>query len=66
MLFRSAGPMLGTDTETVLAEFGFDPAAVAELIGAGVVAVSHGGCPDAAALPVDPDPADGGDVTHVR
>jgi formyl-CoA transferase len=34
-----AGPMLGADTETVLAEFGFDPAAVDELIGAGVVAV---------------------------
>ncbi|HEY3607283.1 MAG TPA: CoA transferase [Pseudonocardiaceae bacterium] len=34
-----AGPMLGADTETVLAEFGFDPAAVDELIGAGIVAV---------------------------
>ncbi len=45
-----AGPMLGADTETVLAEFGFDQASVDELIAAGVVAV--------AAPPTE-------DVTHV-
>lgn len=46
-----AGPMLGADTETVLAEFGFDPAAVDELIGAGVVAVSPGADPEPGGTP---------------
>lgn len=37
----AAGPLLGADTEAVLTESGFDPAAIEELLGAGVVAVSH-------------------------
>ncbi|MCW2870189.1 CaiB/BaiF CoA-transferase family protein [Actinacidiphila oryziradicis] len=38
----AAGPLLGADTEAVLAECGFAPATIDELIGAGVVAVPPG------------------------
>ncbi|MDT7664732.1 MAG: hypothetical protein QOD04_4288, partial [Pseudonocardiales bacterium] len=34
----AAGPLLGADTEAVLAEFGFKPDAIDELIASGVVA----------------------------
>jgi formyl-CoA transferase len=34
----AAGPLLGADTEAVLAEFGFEPDAIDELIASGVVA----------------------------
>ncbi|MCW2879681.1 MAG: CoA transferase [Sphaerisporangium sp.] len=37
----AAGPLLGADTEAVLAESGFEPDEIDELIGAGVVAVVH-------------------------
>jgi formyl-CoA transferase len=37
----AAGPLLGADTEAVLAESGFEPDAIDELINAGVVAVPN-------------------------